>query len=97
MNTEIGFFASRQWPGTKAAAGAKRRLADEYDAAQPKDAAVRGRPKSVETRTLLQLPRLAFTRKDIHEARIIRDAEADEPGIIRRKVDAAATKKPPLG
>jgi hypothetical protein len=32
---------------------------------------------------------IGLTRKDIHEARIIRDAETTDPGIVRRTVDVA--------
>ena len=32
---------------------------------------------------------IGLSRKDIHEARIIRDAEKADPGVVRRTVDAA--------
>jgi hypothetical protein len=32
---------------------------------------------------------IGLTSRDIHEARIIRDAEKVDPGIVRRTVDAA--------
>lgn len=68
-------------------AQAKRRLADEYDAAQErKEVAVAGdnqrgrsggeRPPSAAD--------LGLSRKDIHEARIIRNAERADPGIVKR-------------
>jgi hypothetical protein len=69
-------------------AGAKRRLADEYDAAQERGeirTANAGRSTSA-----LEAPSAAdigLTHKDIHEARTIRDAEAADPGIVRRALD----------
>lgn len=67
---------------------AKRRLAEEYDAAQ-----LRG-----EVRTVGNVPEqnntptaadVGLSRKEIHEARQIRDAEETYPGIVRRTLDAA--------
>lgn len=66
---------------------AKRRLADEYDAAQPDDARKGGRPKTVPDENGFTAAEAGLTRKDIHEARIIRDAEAADPGITRRALD----------
>lgn len=74
-------------------AQAKRRLADEYDAAQE-----RGEVGQSGTRTDL-VPKqnevrpatvadLGLTRKAVHEARQLRDAEAANPGVIRRTLDA---------
>lgn len=65
---------------------AKRRLADEYDAAQERG----------EVRTVGNVPDqnntptaddIGLTRKTIHEARQIRDAEDADPGIVRRTLD----------
>lgn len=73
-------------------AAAKRRLADEYDAAQ-----ARGEVATVGKRS--QPERLAPAppsaeeifgpggRKQVHEARRIRDAEKAEPGFTRRVLD----------
>ena len=62
---------------------AKRRLADEYDAAQERgEVQSRGGDQSSKS----ELPTAAaigLSRKDIHEARQIRDAEAAEPRIVR--------------
>lgn len=72
-------------------AQAKRRLADEYDAAQE-----RGEVKSNGGARNFTVPKqnsepsaadIGLSRKDIHEARIIRDAEKESPGIIRRALD----------
>jgi hypothetical protein len=74
---------------------AKERLADEYDAAQERgDVARLGtnqkqlglpeqktRPATVED--------IGLTHKQVHEARLIRDAETADPGIVRRTVDNA--------
>jgi uncharacterized glyoxalase superfamily metalloenzyme YdcJ len=67
------------------ASQAKRRLADEYDAAQERGEVGQqtGRPKVVPNQNDF-LPATAagvgLSRKDIHEARIIRDAEKADPG-----------------
>lgn len=70
-------------------AGAKRRLADEYDAAQE-----RGEARSRGGDRISKLPDGKFGPSDVglndkqlHEARIIRDAEASEPGIVRRALN----------
>lgn len=57
-------------------AGAKRRLADEYDAAQERgEVAKNGQPSSSMQEGLPTVTDIGLTHKDIHEARIIRDAE----------------------
>lgn len=71
---------------------AKRRLADEYDAAQergevagPQGGGERsGREHSAPSATVTDL---GLTRKQVHEARQIRDAEKADPGIVRRVLD----------
>lgn len=70
---------------------AKRRLADEYDAAQLRGEVATGRPKSIpEQNTFVPTAAdIGLTGKDIHEAREIRDAEETYPGIVRRTLDAA--------
>lgn len=69
-------------------AGAKRRLADEYDAAQERGEVV-GKLRSKTELTKPTAADIGLTRKDIHEAREVRDAEKAEPGIVRRTLDAA--------
>ena len=72
-------------------ARAKRRLADEYDAAQARgEVAGHGGGRNfkvadsnVETTTA----DLGLRRDEIHEARQIRDAEAADPGVVRRALD----------
>lgn len=68
-------------------AAAKRRLADEYDAAQARgEVAGHGRSK-VEPVNVTTAADLGLRRDQIHEARRLRDAEAADPGIVRRTLD----------
>ena len=75
-------------------AAAKRRLADEYDAAQERGevATRQNNPGSVGHVSEENMPpatadNLGLTRKAIHEARQLRDAEDADPGIVRRTLD----------
>jgi len=70
---------------------AKRRLADEYDAAQLRgEVATVGKPVNVPNgNNKPTAPEIGLSRKAIHEAREIRDAEETYPGIVRRTLDAA--------
>lgn len=73
-------------------AQAKRRLADEYDAAQERGEVARhGRTSDVQLGNVTPATAadIGLSRKDIHEARIIRDAEKADPGIVKRTVEAA--------
>ena len=79
-------------------AQAEGRLADEFDAAQE-----RGEVKTVGNPSIVSggndrasAADLGLSRKDIHEARMIRDAEEAHPGIVRQTLDAmlAAGKEP---
>jgi hypothetical protein len=73
-------------------AAAKRRLADEYDAAQARGEVASGSvrtdivadPNDVRPATAADL---GLRRDQIHDARLIRDAEAKDPGIVRRTLD----------
>jgi hypothetical protein len=73
-------------------AAAKRRLADEYDAAQGRGEVATG---SVRTDIVVSAndvrpataADLGLRRDQIHEARQIRDAEVADPGIVRRTLD----------
>ena len=67
-------------------AGAKRRLADEYDAAQD-----RGEITKAGNQPILpgenncapaSVTDLGLTHKEIHEARLVRDAEVADPGVV---------------
>lgn len=65
---------------------AKRRLADEYDAAQERgEVASQGKPSREEG--YATAADIGLTHKQVHEARLIRDAERAEPGIVRRVLD----------
>lgn len=70
-------------------AQAKHRLADEYDAAQARGEVAAGRPKSLEDGKSFQATaaELGLRHDEIHDARLIRDAEANDPGIVRRTLD----------
>jgi hypothetical protein len=70
-------------------AQAKHRLADEYDAAQARGEVAAGRPKSLEGGKSLQATaaNLGLRHDEIYDARLIRDAEAVDPGIVRRTLD----------
>ena len=71
---------------------AKHRLADEYDGAQQRGEIQRhggDRVSKVSTENLAPtVSDLGLTRKEVHDARVIRDAEHQEPGIVRRALDA---------
>ena len=69
-------------------AAAKRRLADEYDAAPARgEVAKRGWESGVEKRNITTSADLGLRRDQIHDARLIRDAEIADPGIVRRTLD----------
>jgi hypothetical protein len=74
-------------------AAAKRRLADEYDAAQERGEIGKRGDYGAVTSTAEVTPATAadigLTHKEIHEARQIRDAEQADPGIVRRVLDEA--------
>ncbi|MDA9440239.1 hypothetical protein XH98_14145 [Bradyrhizobium sp. CCBAU 51745] len=78
----------------------KRRLADEYDAAQARgEVQTAGRDRVSKVSKENNAPTAAdvgLSRKEIHEARQIRDVEKRDSGIGRRTVDAAlmAGKEP---
>jgi hypothetical protein len=77
---------------------AKRRLADEYDAAQERGEVQRHGRVEVSDGNLkpATLSEIGLTKKQVHEARMIRNAEQAEPGIVRRTVDeAVATGEEP--
>jgi len=68
---------------------AKRRLADEYDAAQDRGEVRGSRERTASTPEAVGASDLGLTHKVIHEARQIRDAEVREPGIVERALNAA--------
>ena len=72
-------------------ARAKIRLAEEYDAAQERgEVATDGRPKTVTDGNgfIPTAAALGLSRKEIHEARSLRDAEETEPGVLERTIEA---------
>jgi hypothetical protein len=73
-------------------AGAKRRMADEYDAAQERGEVVGpngGGDTTVPVRNAATAADIGLSRKEVHESRIIRDAEEADPGVVRRALDEA--------
>jgi hypothetical protein len=72
-------------------AAAKRRLADEYDGAQADGDVGRQGARTDLVRDVNEVvpsaAGLGLNRREIHEARLLRDAEAANPGIIRRTLD----------
>ena len=71
-------------------AQAKRRLADEYDAAQERGEVAGPSDRHSNSRAEANkatATEIGLTHKEIHDARTIRDAEAADPGIVRRVPD----------
>ena len=70
-------------------ARAKFRLAEEYDAAQKRGEVATGRPKSLpgENSFVATAADIGVTSKDIFEARQVRDAEVESPGIVNETID----------
>lgn len=68
---------------------AKRRLADEYDAAQLRGEVRADRQRTASNAEAVGAADIGLTHKDIHEARQIRDAEETYPGIVRRVLNNA--------
>ena len=72
-------------------AAAKRRLADEYDAAQARGeigkSGVRTDLVSKGNEVVPSAVDIGLSRKAIHDARLIRDAEGADPGLVRRTLD----------
>lgn len=77
-----------QADGLEIEAAAKRRLADEYDAAQaageikaPNNAKTNSKPEAVSATAI------GLTHKQVHDARQLRDAEQRDPGVTKRTLD----------
>ncbi len=70
-------------------AAAKRRLADEYDGAQARgEVAGPGKPVNVPNGNVKATAAdIGLSRKEIHEARALRDVMASRPGIVREALD----------
>lgn len=71
-------------------ARAEMRLAEEYDAAQERgEVQSHGGDKSnVSQGNVATAADIGLSRKDIHEARKLRDAEAERPGLVQQAIDA---------
>lgn len=68
---------------------AKIALAFEVDEAQAAGlVASQGRPKNIPDENVFRLEDAGLTSKQLHEARTLRDAEAKEPGIVERAIEA---------
>lgn len=72
-------------------AAAKRRMADEYDTAQAHgDVGQQGTRTDLvrdANEVVATAADLGLNRREIHEARLLRDVEVAEPGLIRRTLD----------
>jgi hypothetical protein len=68
-------------------ARAKRRLADEYDAAQARGEVRLASERTASRPEAVGVSEIGLTHKGIHDARLIRDAEVADPGIVRRTLD----------
>lgn len=83
-----------QADGLEIEAAAKRRLADEYDAAQAAGELRAAHNKKTGSQ---QEPVLAkdvgLTKKEVHDARQFRDAEARDPGVTKRALDKLVEEK----
>jgi len=89
----IAAIYSAQGDAMMIEAQAKQRLADEYDAAQVRGEVASGRDGPgtgvLNGNAKATAADIGLTRKDIHDARMVRDAEAADPGVVRRAVDEA--------
>lgn len=91
----IGAVYRAQADALEIEAQAKRRLADEYDAAQDRGEVAKigdNLPSVPEQNSKPTATDIGLSRKEIHEARIIRDAEVVQPGIVRQTVNEALVK-----
>jgi hypothetical protein len=68
-------------------AAAKRRLADEYDAAQARGEVAGLGTNQHRKEGVVVSNTLGLRRDQIHDARLLRDAEAADPGIVRRTLN----------
>lgn len=91
FNTLVAASNRAQADALEIEAQANRRLADEYDAAQERgEVAASGQHQAIpDGNSRSTVTNLGLTSKAIHQARIIRDAEEADPGIVRRTLDEA--------
>jgi hypothetical protein len=86
----IGAAYRAQADALEIEAQAKRRLADEYDAAQERgEVASNGGSRIPKQSSGPTAADIGISTKSIHEARELRDAEEADPGIVRRVLDEA--------
>jgi hypothetical protein len=90
----IGIIVDAQANAIEIMSLAGSRLAEEYEAAQEKGEIQKRGNKSGKSNIPDQnitptVTDIGFTSKQIHEGRMIRDAEKIEPGIVRRTLQAA--------
>jgi hypothetical protein len=67
---------------------AKILIADNWDAAKEAGLINKGRPKSVENNNAFTAAEAGLERTEIHEARKLRDAEKQSPGIVEQAIQA---------
>lgn len=68
---------------------AKMALADQFDEAQAAGVvAAPGRPKKVSDENHFRLEDVGLSKSQVHEARKLRDAETNEPGLVERAIAA---------
>ena len=72
----------------KSKPGAKRRLADEYDGAQERREVRAPNERTASGREAVGVKDIGLTHKQIHEARAVRDAENNDPRMVRRTLDS---------
>lgn len=78
---------------------AKRRLADEYDAAQERGEVAKSgqqdrfRDSVGDDNAIATAADLGLRRDEIHAARKIRDAEKAQPGIVKQTLDRAIEER----
>ena len=66
---------------------AKRRLADEYDAAQDRGEVRANGERTFSSPEKVGPSDIGLAPKEIHDARLIRDAKVADPGETRRALD----------
>ncbi len=67
---------------------AKIRIAEEWDAAQRDGRALKGRPKSISDENTFRQEEVGLSAQEVHEARKLAKAEAKQPGIVERAIQA---------
>src|SRR6267378_1757181 len=91
-NSLVCSIATRWLTSVHSQAPPRRRI---YDMAQDRgEVATNGKPVNVPGKNIKATTAdIALSRKDIHEARQIRDAELADPGIVRRTIDNEERKR----